>query len=160
MKIFAYRIVQKGPRSLEAIIDRVHRLELQHRVIGGSKIRLEERGRKDGFLLMDFARERGGHGPGRMAPNEALQEIPLRAGQNFGEDTGVAYDPASGHAAIQYNHYGPRAESIEEYLYTYDLSLGGLRAAARQMNQTRKDADSSSVLSSNMTHIRGCRSLE
>lgn len=80
---------------------------------------------------MDFARERGGHGPGRMGLNEALQEIPLRAGQNFGEDTGIAYDVNSGLAAIQYNHYGPRAESIEEYLYMYDLGLGGLRAAAR-----------------------------
>ena len=94
-----------------------------------SKVRLEERGRRTGFILMDFARERGGHGPGRMAPNEALQDIPLRAGQNFGEDTGIAYDPASGYAAIQYNHYGPRDRSIEEYLYAYDLSLGELRVA-------------------------------
>lgn len=131
VKIFAYRIVQKGPRTFETIIERLNGLSLADRTIGGSKIRLEERARRRGLLFVDFARQRGGHGPGRMAPNEALQDIPLRGGQNFGEDTGLAYDPASGCAAVQYNHYGPRAPSIEHYLYDCDLSFGGLRAAAR-----------------------------
>jgi hypothetical protein len=130
VKIFAYRVVQKGPRTFDNVIERLHRLELQDRHFGGSKIRLEDRARRGGILLADFARERGGHGPGRMAPNEALQDIPLRGGQNFGEDTGMAYDLATGNAAIQYNHYGPRSQSIENYLYAYDLHLGGLRAAA------------------------------
>lgn len=129
MKIFAYRVVQNGPRTLATIADRLHALDLQNRFFGGRAVRLEERGHRTRFLLLDFAKERGGHGPGRMARNEALQEIPLRQGQNFGEDTALAYDPQTGYAAVQYNHFGPRVPSIEEYLYSFDLSLGGLRVA-------------------------------
>jgi hypothetical protein len=63
-----------------------------------------------------------------MARNEALQDINLRDGEEFGEDTALAYDSDSGYAAVQYNHYGPRERSIEDYLYAFDLSIGGLRA--------------------------------
>jgi hypothetical protein len=76
---------------------------------------------------MDFAKTRGGHGPGRMSRAQALEHIALRDGEEFGEDTGLAFDPRSGYAAMQYNHFGPRERSIEEYLYAFDLSLGGLR---------------------------------
>ena len=138
MKVFAYRVVQQGPRKLEAVIDRLHGCSLEDRVIAGSDLRLEERLHRRGFLFADFARARGGHGPGRMSPTAALQEIPLRAGESFGEDTAMAYDPATGYAAIQYNHFGPRSRSIEDYLYAFDMSLGGLRTArAGERNSER-----------------------
>lgn len=125
------------PRTFESIIDRIAAMNLEDRFFGGAGLRLEDRSRKGGLLFADFARERGGHGPGRMSRTEALQEIQLRQGQNFGEDTGMAYDPRTGYAAIQYNHFGPRSAAIENYLYAADLSFGGLR----QPQRGEKDSD-------------------
>jgi hypothetical protein len=125
VKIFAYRVHQRGPRSFEHIITRLHALALPDRYFSGP-VRLEDMGRRGGFLLMDFSRERGGHGPGRMSRRAALQDIQLRGGESFGEDTGLAFDPQTGYAALQYNHYGPRVSAIEDYLYAFDESLGGL----------------------------------
>ena len=48
VKIFAYRLVQKGPRSLGTLVDRLHGLPLEDRFFG--KLRLEERERRHGFL--------------------------------------------------------------------------------------------------------------
>ena len=129
MKIFAYRVVQKGPRALATVIDRLHNLPIQDRFFGSGSIRLEQKAMRDGFLLMDFAKARGGHGPGRMSRTQALQDISLRDVEEFGEDTGMAFDPRTNYVVIQYNHYGPRERSVEDYLYAFDLSLGGLRPA-------------------------------
>lgn len=125
MKIFACRVQQRGPRTFGQIITRLDGLPLQNRYFAGP-VRLEEMGRRHGLLLVDFSRERGGHGPGRMSKNARLQEIRLHAGESFGEDTGLAFDARTGYAAIQYNHYGPRITAIEDYLYAVDQSLGGL----------------------------------
>jgi hypothetical protein len=125
MKIFAYRVAQKGPRSLNRICDLLKAADFEDRFFGGSPVRLEEAATREGFLVMDFSRERGGHGPGKMSRAAGLSDIALKAGESFGEDTAIAFDPLSGFAAMQYNHYGPRTTAIEDYLYAYDLSLGG-----------------------------------
>jgi len=136
MKILAYRISQKGPRALPALIDHLHGVELNARAgIGG--LRLEERAMLSRMLVMDFAKPRGGHGPGRMSPTDPLEAIRLRQGQDFGEDTGIAFDLQSGCAAIQYNHFGPRPRAIEEYLWGVDLSLGG----RPELRRGESDAD-------------------
>lgn len=136
MKIFAFRVHQRGPRTFEQIISRLNALPIQDRYFA-SPVRLEDLSRRGGLLLMDFSRERGGHGPGRMSRQAALQEIRLRDGESFGEDTGVALDPRTGYAALQYNHYGPRVGAIEDYLFAYDESLGGLAQPGR--GQTSAD---------------------
>jgi hypothetical protein len=136
MKIFAYRIEQKGPRTFPELIDRIHRKPLQDR-FGERGIRLEERRNYRGFLLVDFARVRRGHGPGRLARNTPFKGIRLRGGQSFAEDTGMAFDPKTGYAAIQYNHFGPRALAIEEYLWAEDLTFGGQRS--RRAGETDED---------------------
>lgn len=131
MKIFAYRILQRGPRSLDAVCNQLNAANLQDRYFGGGPIRLEDARMHDGFYLMDFSRERSGHGPGRMSRQAPLIDIGLRAGENFGEDTAIAFDIASGFAAMQYNHVGPRTTALEDYLFAYDLTLGG-QPPARQ----------------------------
>ena len=108
MKIFAYRVQQKGPRTFSAVINSLHALALDQRHLGAaSDIRLEERQVRAGILYMDFAKSRGGHGPGRMSRNRPLQVIRLNADEAFGEDTAVAYHLETGCAAVQYNHHGP-----------------------------------------------------
>ncbi|MCV0387135.1 MAG: hypothetical protein K5821_12000 [Nitrobacter sp.] len=126
MKIFAYRVVQKGPRTLSDICGRLKALNFEDRYFGGSPLRLEEVDTRAGILLIDLSRERGGHGPGRMSRAAGLSDIRLSVGESFGEDTAIAFDQASGFAALQYNHIGPRTTAIEDYLFAYDLSLGGL----------------------------------
>jgi hypothetical protein len=130
MRIFAYRIEQKGPRSLDVLTERLFRLPLQDRFYGPGNVRLEARQSRRGLLFLDFAKERGGHGPGKMARDAELSEIRLRQGENFGEDTAVVVDLASRYAAVQYNHFGPRTLTLEHYLYSFDLSLGGRGPAA------------------------------
>jgi hypothetical protein len=126
VKIFAYRVLQKGPRTLNQICNTLKAANFEDRYFGGSPIRLEEAEIRAGLLLIDFSRERGGHGPGRMSRAAGLSDINLRAGESFGEDTALAFDQASGFAAMQYNHVGPRTTAIEDYLFACDLSLGGL----------------------------------
>ena len=128
MKIYAYRVEQRGPRALGTVLDRIYALPLEDRFFGDMGIRLEDKGVRGGFIMMDFAKERTGHGPGRMHRRHPIQDIQLGNGENFAEDTGVAYCPQTGYAALQYNHIGPRAGLIERYLRAADLSFGQIRA--------------------------------
>lgn len=137
MKIFAYRIVQKGPRTLTNISESLGTRGFEDRYFGGMPIRLEDVGTHGGFLLIDFSKERGGHGPGRMSRAAGIADIDLREGESFGEDTAIAFDQASGFAAMQYNHVGPRHTAIEDYLYAYDLSLGGQPREEGQRDEDR-----------------------
>jgi len=128
MKTYALRVQQKGPRALTTVIDRLHSLPLQDRFIGQLGLRLEDKGTRDGFLIMEFARARSGHGPGRMRRDTAMREFRLDEGESFAEDTTIAYCPDTHYCALMYNHIGPRPILIERYLRAVDESFGGLRA--------------------------------
>jgi hypothetical protein len=122
MKIPAYRLVQRGPRSLERVTQQVDALPLTDRFfLGTTEARLENifPGRR--FLKLNFGRIRGGHGPGQMSLSEPVDPISLGAGRRFGEDTAAVLDKDSGYIAVQYNHFGPRAVSLEEYLTAADI---------------------------------------
>lgn len=127
MKVYAFRVQQQGPRALQTVIDRIHAMPLGNRFIGDMGVRLEEKGQRGGFLMLDFARIRTGHGPGRLRRHHPIEEFHLAQDENFGEDTGIAYDPQTQYAAIQYNHIGPRALLIERYLRAADISFGQIR---------------------------------
>jgi hypothetical protein len=87
-------------------------------------MRLEDANVRGDYVYLDFARPRTGHGPGHMAKSRPIQDFDLPDDEAFGEDTAVAFDPASGYAAVQYNHYGPRVSAIEQYLSVADRALG------------------------------------
>ncbi|MBG6209850.1 hypothetical protein IWQ49_004525 [Labrenzia sp. EL_126] len=127
MKIYAYRFFQNGPRALEVLLEKIEQLELSDRSFQGrNDIRLEI-AKKDGdFWFADFASPRSTHGPGAMGENKPISDIQLGDGLRFGEDTGIAFDPATGYAAIQYNHHGPRHAGIRRYLQAADLHFGGM----------------------------------
>lgn len=99
---------------------------LEDRDIAGASpgMRLEDANAAGNLLYLDFARPRAGHGPGQMARGRPIADIPLEADATFGEDTAMAYDPATGFAAIQFNPYGPRPMAIHQYLTAADLDLG------------------------------------
>lgn len=131
MRIYAFRVAQRGPRLLGDVVQRLADLPMERRYFQGNAfgLRLEAMGGQDGFVLADVAAARVGHGPGRMATNAPMAEFDLGEGESFGEDTGFAYDPETGYLALQYNHQGPRVGRIEQYLHAADFSFGGLRAA-------------------------------
>lgn len=130
MKVYAYRIQQRGPRALEDLLERVRRRPLDQRSYQGAEsMRLEDARRRNGLWFADFAVPRGGHGPGRMGRNRQIADIRLGEGERFGEDTGFAYDPVTRYLALQYNHSGPREQGIERYLAAADLSFGEIPEA-------------------------------
>ncbi len=126
MRALAYGVQRYGPRTLQDVGVALMAMELEDRFFLGEVdgLRLEHFIEHQGFWHFDFAKRRSGHGPGRMARARAIEEIDL-GGDWFGEDTAFVYDPASGIAAVQYNHYGPRIKWIENYLAAADLHLGG-----------------------------------
>lgn len=127
MKIHAFRLEQQGPGDLLALMDAVRAMPLEDRFFAGDgrALRLEARGRRGDFYLMDFAGPRGGHGPGRMAPSRPITEFDLQADESFGEDTAIALHIPTGYVAVQYNHYGPRAATVDRYFNAADLEIGG-----------------------------------
>lgn len=129
MKVYGYRAVQRGPRALEELMNRLAAAPLEQRNFDGvaSGLRLETVSSYGDFVFADFAAKRGGHGPGRISPTSEIADIELAEGESFGEDTGLVYHPSSRYLAVQYNHHGPKLSRISDYLYAADLSYGGLR---------------------------------
>lgn len=127
MRIFGLRIEQKGPRTFVDILGRLAQQNLAQRYSDPiSDLRLEAFRESDGLVYLQFAGPRRGHGPGKMSRALELSPISLEDGENFGEDTVMVFDPVTRYAALQYNHYGPRSGAIEKYIYSFDLSLGGI----------------------------------
>lgn len=124
MKILAFRVHQAGTLSLPDLAARILGEPLSERsYLGRNDLRLENSLDGANFLALVFGKPRLGHGPGQMGRDVPLGDITLGQGRNFGEDTAMVVDKASGYAAMQYNHFGPRARSIEQYLSTASFSL-------------------------------------
>lgn len=124
MKIFAYQLRQDGARTVAEVVEHIYAKQLRDRVQpGGNGLRLEERAVGRDLIFMDFAKARSGHGPGRMHPERPIQEFDLAAGENFGEDTAAVYHVPSGYLIVQYNHSGPRANAIANYLSLEELMM-------------------------------------
>lgn len=68
------------------------------------------------FWLLDFTKLRFDHGPGRVKRTAPIRSFHLAEDEGFGEETAALYDPLTEHIVIQYNHNGPRASAIAEYL--------------------------------------------
>jgi hypothetical protein len=131
MKIHAFEIRQDGARSVAEVVNTIFARGLADREFAGAPLgmRIEDANTAGNLVLVDFARPRSGHGPGKMARARPLVDIPLEADAMFGEDTAMAYDPATGFAAIQFNPFGPRPTAIQQYLTAADLGFGLLPQA-------------------------------
>ena len=119
MKIYAFKLMAEGVSDVSKVLEALYALPLSERAVGAGEIlRLEDmsKTKSGGKIFLDFSKARGGHGPGKISKLAKLSEIELQEGEEFGEDTGVLYDSASGYAAIQFNAHGPRSSKIAEYL--------------------------------------------
>lgn len=120
--LFKVRPIEGSP-ALANMLDRIDRLELEARLPSTrvQHVRLEEIARPEaGSALwrLDFCKLRA-EGPGRASARERTRGFDMGEDERFSEETAAIYDEQSGYMAIQYNHYGPRATAIEEYLSVF-----------------------------------------
>lgn len=94
-------------------------LEQRNRRIAGADIRVEDIKKTGGVWLLDFAKLRYIHGPGKGSKSKAVQGFSFEGDETFCEETAVMYIPSTKHLLVQYNHYGVRYSAIEEYFSKY-----------------------------------------
>lgn len=129
MKIFAYKLHNRTPAlPMATRIENIVALPLEQRnkIIDGTVVRLEEAQRIDGLWLCDFIKIRMDHGPAKGSLQQHVEGFHLAAEEGFSEETAILYDPDHEIVVAQYNHYGPRISSIEEYLslFFHDNTAG------------------------------------
>lgn len=125
MKAFGFRLESDPQRDfLQLATDLAARPLRDRRFVNDNgALRLEALRHAGDFLFIDFAGERNGHGPGRMAPDQPIAEIDLEPQERFGEDTAMVLHIPTGTTAVQYNHQGPRYTAIQKYINAANLSL-------------------------------------
>src|SRR5207248_1807943 len=60
------------------------------------------------------------HGPGRASRRQAIEGFDLQNDQGFGEETAALYDAQRGYLLVQYNHFGVRPGSMQQYLSMFN----------------------------------------
>lgn len=119
MTVHAFGIAPiDGAPPLESLLAEIQAATLADRVrsIGDTNYRVETILQDEsGLWLVDFGKFRDEHGPGAAALDTPIRGFEFEEDEVFCEETAFLYDPNSKHAVIQYNHYGARAGSIQEY---------------------------------------------
>jgi len=125
MKVHLFRVhSQPVGERLETALAAAAAMPIEERLrlIGQREMRLESalaphtRGNASPYWLADFTTLRFEHGPGKASRTAPIAGFALDVDEGFGEETAMLYDPDTRHVVIQYNHHGPRAGSIQEYL--------------------------------------------
>lgn len=126
-KLHLYKLsVGDGSRSLEETLEALSQTNLADRVrkLVTQPYRLEEvkpPTADEPFWLADFTKVRYDGGPGKASDGTPVESFEMAGGYGFAEETAMLYDPKTGYIVMQYNHHGPRAQSISEYLSIFDL---------------------------------------
>lgn len=149
LKIHLYKVAsQHGSRPLDDVLNLINSIDLQNRMkhCSHQDIRLDEvqsPSKSKPYWLLDFGNLRFTSGPGRASRNTPTQSFSLQKGEGFAEETAVLYDAHHNAMLVQYNHYGPRVGTIQEYLSSfgsqdiYDLNIV-LRGDAQARLKTKK----------------------
>ena len=147
-KIHLYKLFTgRDSRNLVDVIRETVGIDLEDRTrrLPRQPYRLEDAvrpTRNAPFWLIDFAKLRFDGGPGKASKATPVESFELDGGFGFAEETAMLYHAETDYVVMQYNHYGPRAGSIEEYLSTVDLTQVndfGLRLQLNPDAQARLD---------------------
>ena len=137
MRIQKFRVARHSravPR-LESLLARIQSDPLPARTkqINNIKFRLDDvtPDSSTGTWLLNFVRNRTGHGPGRFHSTQSIQGFTFASGESFGEDTAALYDPQTRYMYIQYNHIGVRHSAMATYLSMYSGHEPGYRIAPK-----------------------------
>lgn len=126
-KIHLYKVqADKDSAALDELLEAISETDLAERTrkLGTQPYRLEEvhKPTKDTpYWLADFTKVRYDGGPGKASEGTPVESFEMAGGFGFAEETAMLYDPKTGCVVMQYNHYGPRAQSISDYLSVFDL---------------------------------------
>lgn len=137
MKIQKFRVARHS-RNVPKLGDLLTQIEgdaiaNRTRTINGVKFRLDNvvLDQATGLWLLNFVRNRTGHGPGRFHATQSIQGFTFASGESFGEDTAALYDPTTRYMYIQYNHIGVRHSAMAAYLSMYSGHEPGYRIAPK-----------------------------
>lgn len=121
MNVHLFKVVKsQGARPLTEVLAELQLMSLEERLrsVGINDMRLElaERPAADQkYWKLDFCKLRT-QGPGRAGRQEVTKSFALGEGERFSEETALVYDAETEFVSLQYNHYGPRAQAIADYL--------------------------------------------
>lgn len=112
-----------GTPLLTDILTYINLLPLTDRLkrVGNFDIRLEHiapprsADNTSDFWLLDFIKLRFEQGPGKVGRSTPIEGFNLADDQGFGEEAAAIFDPATQYIAVQYNHHGVRATSMQDY---------------------------------------------
>lgn len=139
-KIHLYKLDSaEGSDSLEDMLQMIdgHPLENRVRKSGYQPYRLEEvivPTDAEPYWLVDFTKMRHDGGPGKASKATPVESFDMAGGFGFAEETAMLYDAKAGFIVMQYNHHGPRAQSISEYLSIYDPNQANSYEFMLQLN--------------------------
>lgn len=123
MKVHLFKVTwDDNTTALPRVLQRITHDPIEDRLrsIGTHEVRIEDiRNERGHEWLLDFGRLRFEHGPGRARRDAQIQGFRFRDGEGFGEETAALYDARTRYMAVQYNHDGVRAGTIQEYLSSY-----------------------------------------
>lgn len=68
-----------------------------------------------------------------------MSEIAIKDDESFGEDTACLYDPQTKYILIQYNHHGPKASAIQDYLTFAEGELTHRYTLAPKLSQASEE---------------------
>lgn len=91
-------------------------LSRRKRVRTSDSIRLEHVEKRGNLWLFDFLKIRTDHGPSKAGDDVPAQGFELGPTDGFGEETALLWNTLNDWCVLQYNHHGPRANSIGDYL--------------------------------------------
>lgn len=124
MHVHLYKVTRtENLAELETLLPILANEQLEGRIrkVSLQEMRLENAIAPDddcGLWRLDFCKFRD-DGPGRASRQKAAESFALQDGEHFAEETAALYDPDSKALVLQYNHHGPRATAIADYLSIY-----------------------------------------
>lgn len=142
VKVHLYKIkAEKGSMPLQELIEAIsaNPIEARERKLGNEPYRLEEAIAPTPacpYWLLDFTRLRFDGGPGKASTTTPVESFELAGGYGFAEETAVLMDLRHGWTAVQYNHYGPRANAVSEYLSIFEQEKPNFYEFMLQLNPT------------------------
>lgn len=118
----------KDTPRLELLLKTIERddLEARLKVVGQQEVRLESLlsphsdDNDTPYWLLDFAKIRFDHGPGKASRVAPIEGFDLEEDEGFGEETAALFDARHRVMLIQYNHYGVRSSTMQNYFNLYD----------------------------------------
>lgn len=127
MKIHAFRVVARGNVSLTDTLQHIRALPFDDRLrsAAGTEVRLEEAQPVGNVWQLDFGLLRD-EGPGRASRNGPIRDFDLEEDEAFGEETAALFYEQSNFLILQYNHYGPKAQAVQSYLYRFARIVEGV----------------------------------